>query len=81
MTTKLTLVIDKDILEKAKLYAKSSGRSLSELIVAHLESLIQENKTEHKISPKLKGLIGSVKLTGDFDKRKELGSYFKKKYL
>ena len=32
MTTKLTLTVEKTIIEKAKSYAKETGRSLSELI-------------------------------------------------
>ena len=32
MTTKLTLTIEQHIIEKAKVYAKSKGRSLSDII-------------------------------------------------
>jgi len=53
MTTKLTLTVEKDVIERAKFYAKHSGRSLSELIEQYLDSLTQENSTL-KITPKLK---------------------------
>jgi predicted HicB family RNase H-like nuclease len=36
MSTKLTLTIEKAILERAKVYAKNTGRSLSELIENYL---------------------------------------------
>ncbi|MDP2385374.1 MAG: DUF6364 family protein [Bacteroidota bacterium] len=80
MITKLTLTVEKSIIEKAKSYAKQTGRSLSELIENYLESITQDNK-DQKISPKLKRIVGSVKLPKDFDEEKELRSYFEKKHL
>jgi predicted HicB family RNase H-like nuclease len=49
MTTKLTLTVEKDVIERAKSYAKVSGKSLSELIEQYLETLTQENNTQPKI--------------------------------
>ena len=80
MTTKLTLTVEKDIIKKAKSYAKKTGRSLSGLIENYLEDLIQENNDQDKISPRLKKIIGAVKLPEDFDEKKELKAYFEKKH-
>jgi len=80
MTTKLTLTVEKEVIERAKSYAKHSGRSLSELIEQYLDTITQE-KTSEKASPKLKKLIGAVKLPKDFDEKKELQSYLSKKHL
>lgn len=80
MTTKLTLTVEKDVIERAKAYAKVSGRSLSELIEQYLETITQENYTQ-PISPRLKKLIGAVKPPNDFDEKKELQNYFEKKHL
>jgi formiminotetrahydrofolate cyclodeaminase len=80
MTTKLTLTVEKTIIEKAKIYAKQTGRSLSELIENYLETVIQDNSNE-KISPKLKKIVGSVKLPKNFDEKKELRSYLENKHL
>ena len=81
MTTKLTLTVEKNVIEKAKIYARNTGRSLSELIESYLESIIQENKPKGKMSPKLKSLVGSVKLPKNFDEKKELDEYYRKKHL
>jgi hypothetical protein len=81
MTTKLTLTVAKDVIEKAKSYAKKTGRSLSGLIESYLEEVVQENNSREKVSPQLKKLIGVVKLPGDFDERRELKAYFRKKHL
>jgi len=80
MTTKLTLTVEKDVIERAKFYAKNSGRSLSELIEQYLDSITQENSNQ-PVSPKLKKLIGAVTLPKGFNEKKELQSYLEKKHL
>lgn len=80
MASKLTLTVEKSVIERAKSYAKSTGRSLSELIENYLDSITQDNGNE-KISPKLKKIVGAVKLPKDFDENKELRSYFENKHL
>ncbi len=80
MTTKLTLTVEKDVIERAKSFAKKSGRSLSEIIEQYLDTITQDNN-DQKISPKLKKLVGVVKLPKDFDEKKEYQSYLEKKHL
>jgi formiminotetrahydrofolate cyclodeaminase len=80
MTTKLTLTVEKSIIERAKIYAKNTGRSLSELVEKYLETITEDNGNQ-KISPKLKKIIGAVTLPKDFDEEKELRSYLEKKHL
>ena len=81
MTTKLTLTVEKKVIEKAKTYAKGIDRSLSELIENYLESLIREDDSKQKISFKLKKIVGAVKLPKDFNEEKELRDYLEKKHL
>src|SRR5690554_7956402 len=81
MTTKLTLTVEEKVIEKAKSYAKQTGRSLSELVENYLRTLTAENKDMQQLSPKLKKIIGAVKLPDDFDEEKELRTYFEKKHL
>jgi hypothetical protein len=80
MTTKLTLTVEKSVIERAKSYARETGRSLSELIESYLESLT-EDKGNENISPRLKKIVGSVKLPKNFDEDKELRSYLERKHL
>ena len=80
MTTKLTLTVEKSIIERAKSYAKNTGRSLSELIENYLENITQENNNS-ELSPKLSKLVGSVNLPDDFDDKEELRLALEKKYL
>ena len=80
MTTKLTLTVEKEVIERAKSYAKNTGRSLSEIIENYLEEITQESGDE-KISPKLKKIVGAVKLPKNFNEEKELRSYLENKHL
>jgi formiminotetrahydrofolate cyclodeaminase len=80
MTTKLTLTVEKSVIERAKFYAKNTGRSLSELIENYLVSITQDQGAE-KISPKLKTLIGAVKLPKHFNEDQERRSYLEGKHL
>lgn len=80
MSTKLTLTVDKLVIERAKAYAKHTGRSLSELVESYLETIIKENR-EEQLSPKLKKIVGAVKLPENFDEKEELRAYLEKKHL
>ncbi|MCC6370475.1 MAG: hypothetical protein IT236_05655 [Bacteroidia bacterium] len=81
MTTKLTLTVEKTIIEKAKSYAKRTGRSLSDIIEKYLESITNDEKDDNELSPKLRKIVGVVKLPKNFDEEKELRTYLEKKHL
>ena len=80
MTTKLTLTVEKSVIERAKSYAKNTGRSLSEIIENYLTTITKES-TNDELSPKLKKLVGAVNLPEDFDEKAELRSALEKKHL
>ncbi len=80
MNTKLTLSLEKTIIEQAKFYAKNTGKSLSELIENYLKTLTQEPSNQG-ISPKLKKIVGAVNLPKNFNEDQELRSYFEQKHL
>jgi hypothetical protein len=80
MATKLTLTVDKDIIESAKAYARKNGRSLSALIENYLRALTKKEDSIEELSPKVKKLLGSVKVHEGFDYKTELESELIKKY-
>lgn len=80
MSTKLTLTIEKSVIERAKLYAKNSGRSLSELIENYLATLTKESSS-NDLSPRLKKIVGVVNFPKDFDEKEEFKSLLEKKHL
>ena len=82
MDAKLTLNVDKEIVGKAKKYAKSKGRSLSDLVEDYLKFLTRQMETDTlKISPRVKSLLGSIKVPDGFDYKKELSEGLNEKYL
>ena len=82
MDAKLTLSIDKEVARRAKVYAKTKGRSLSDLVENYLKLLTKNTAIEDtEFSPRVKSLLGSVTLPPDFDYKKELADSSTKKYL
>ena len=80
MDTKLTLVADKEIIEKAKQYAKSQKISLSRLIESYLASLTGKKLDEIEISPLVKSLSGVISLENDFDAKEKYADFLLEKY-
>ncbi|WDF45466.1 DUF6364 family protein [Chryseobacterium sp. KACC 21268] len=80
MTTKLTLTVEKSVIEKAKKYAKGTQRSLSEMVQKYLETLVESPKEDRELSPKIKKLAGSLKMPEDVDYDKALDDYYREKY-
>jgi len=82
MITKLTLTIEKSVIEKAKKYAKEKERSLSDIIENYLKALTENQKDEDiKITPLVKSLKGSFKAPKDFEYKRELTKSLEAKYL
>lgn len=82
MNTKLTLTIEKNVIEEAKIYAKEKGQSLSDLVENYFK-LITKDKRQiepSKLSPRIKRLRGILKVDKDFDYKKVLTEELSKKY-
>ncbi len=74
MNTKLTLSVNQIVIEEAKKYAKSSGKSLSSIVEEYLKSLALKEETNKKESSLkiVRELKGSIKLPDDFTSYKEI---------
>lgn len=85
MDTKLTLKLDKDVIEKAKIYAAKQKYSLSFIVENYLKAITAEEKNETiediKISEFVKSIaIEGVNLPEDFNYKKEIQEILSKKY-
>lgn len=80
MTTKLTLTIEQKVIKSAKLYAQERGRSLSDLVESYLKTLSDKEKTGSEFSPRVKRLIGAVKLSEDFNYKESLKAGIEQKH-
>jgi hypothetical protein len=80
MNKKLTLSLDKSIIESAKDYAKSNNISLSKLIESYLKTLTQRKKKSTEITPLVESLSGVITLDEEFDVKKSYTDYLIEKY-
>ena len=80
MITKLTLTLNQQVIESAKAYAKRNGKSLSSIVESYLRSMEQTEEKKQTLSPEVKRLLGSVKLSKNFDYKKELQEAMIKKH-
>ncbi len=74
MNTKLTLSINQTVIDEAKEYAKSNGKSLSNIVEEYLKSLSNPHKSNKSKSTRtlVKELKGSVKMPKEFTSYKSL---------
>ena len=82
MEAKLTLRLNDNVIERAKIYARSHNISLSKMIESYLDSVTKQKGEEKKISitPLVESLSGVISLPADFDYKKEYRDYIEKKY-
>ncbi|MCP4137610.1 MAG: hypothetical protein GY754_41970 [bacterium] len=81
MESKLTLKLDKDVVEQAKLYAQQKNISLSKMVERYFKSLIEEKSMMNKkYTPLVKELSGIIKLDDDDDNREEYTDFLIEKY-
>lgn len=82
MDTKLTLKLEKEVIEKAKEYASAQRRSLSSLVESYLKSLVTKENPEAdpEISPYVKSLKTGVKVPADLDPKEVYSDFLAEKY-
>lgn len=84
MDAKLTLKLDKNVIEDAKKYANLHKKSLSRLIEDYLRAINQstgnKNDDDFEISPFVKSMKTNVKLPDDLDYKKEYREFLEGKY-
>jgi hypothetical protein len=69
------------VIDSAKKYARSKGKSLSDIVENYLKSIAADEISNEDLSPKVARLKGVIKLPENFDYKKELADALVKKYL
>jgi len=87
MKTKLTLVMEDEVIYNAKIYAKNKEESLSSLVENYLKAVAVSSKlTNPKKSNSKKSISliekyrGIISLPENYDYKKEIGLYLLKKF-
>ena len=79
MDSKLTLKLNKSVIEQAKQYAKENNISLSRMIENYLQAATVRKQHIIKISPLVKSLTGVIELE-KADYRKDYADFLSQKY-
>lgn len=82
MDTKLTLKLNQDIIEKAKIYASNKKISVSKLIENYLYSLTtsKEVLANIEISEFVKGLSTNLNIEVDYNYKKQKANFLEEKH-
>ncbi len=84
MNAKLTLSLDKEVIERAKEYAKSKGISISQMVENFLKISTNQKSTnedwEKELSPLIKSLSGVIPPLSDKEVKQEYKEHLEKKY-
>ncbi|MFM2259561.1 MAG: hypothetical protein RLZZ424_1547 [Bacteroidota bacterium] len=87
MKTKLTLVVEDEVIYNAKIYAKKKEESLSSLVENYLKAVAESSKLKNPKKSNSKKAIsliekyrGIISLPENYDYKKEIGLYLLKKY-
>jgi len=85
MDTKLTVKLNKEVIDRAKVYASSHNQSLSRIIELYLQSLVLQegmdaDKEKIEITAFVKSMSSGVHLPVDIDAKKEYSTYRLEKY-
>jgi len=79
METKLTLKLNREVIERAKTYAKMKNTSLSRLVESYLGLLVEPDE-QTEITPLVKSLSGVVDLPAKFDHKTTYRKHILNKY-
>jgi hypothetical protein len=80
MDTKLTLKLNKKVIERAKKYALKENTSLSRLVEDYLDVLSEPLEAESELTPLVKRLSGVARVPKNYDSKKDYSKYLEEKY-
>jgi hypothetical protein len=82
MNTKLTLTIEKEVIEIAKAYAKDKGQSLSEMVENYFKLITVERRQIEpaQLSPRIRRLRGIIKTDEQINHKQMLTEELSNKY-
>jgi len=78
--TKLTLSLNKTVIENAKVYAKSKNISLSQLIEIYLNKVTSNNEIDSDPTPIVDQLSGIIALSNETDYKDIVSNYLAEKH-
>ena len=81
MTTKLTLSVDKQVIQRAKRFARNQKQSLSQIVSRYLEYISSRDPSAEEIDAEVLQLSDRIPLKDLPDLKDSKYQYLKKKYV
>jgi predicted transcriptional regulator len=81
MTTKLTLSVERRVVQNAKRYARTHKKSLSEIVTNYLDYISSEGAEQPEIDPEVLEASGQIAPEQIPELKEPKYSFLKKKYL
>jgi len=81
MNTRLTLKLKKNVIDRAKKYAREHETSLSKIVENYLDTITSADTEHSQISPLVKSLSGVVTLRDNFNHKEVYQQHLNEKYL
>ncbi|NTV15722.1 MAG: hypothetical protein HGA96_17625 [Desulfobulbaceae bacterium] len=80
MQAKLTLSLDKEVIEQAKEFSRRQHKSLSKMVESYLRLVAGKERKEEKLSPIVARLSGILPPDAADNFKEEYTGYLEKKY-
>ena len=81
MEVKLTLKLDREIIEKAKVYSNNKNISLSKIVEKYFRTLTDDDKKNNAdYAPIVKEISGVINMETEYNHKKEYTDYLIEKY-
>ncbi len=84
MDAKLTLKLNKEVIDKAKAYASARNQSLSRMIESYLKALaveeVDQSEKDVEISPFVSSMRTGINLPSDFDYKQTIADHLLEKH-
>jgi hypothetical protein len=80
MQAKLTLSLEKDVVDRAKEFSRRQHKSLSKLVENYLRQIIRTGGTEEPVTPLVKELSGLISPEAAEKRKEKYADYLAEKY-
>jgi hypothetical protein len=80
MQSKLTLSLEKDVIEQAKEFSRRQHKSLSKLVESYLRQLTRGTPEHEEVTPLVEELSGVISAEHAERRREEYADYLAEKY-
>ncbi|MEI6206837.1 MAG: DUF6364 family protein [Desulfuromonadales bacterium] len=80
MQAKLTLSIDRNIIEDAKEYSRQQRKSLSKMVENYLRLIARKETPKDELTPIVASLVGSLPMHVHDKGREEIAAYLTEKH-